>query len=51
MNDIFESNIRQINLASPMVGICVPFRYRLGDLNVVSVVDKNGHTSFFWVKT
>ena len=26
MNESFESNIRPRNVASPMVGICVPFR-------------------------
>ena len=30
MNDNLESNNRPINLASPMIGICVPFRYSSG---------------------
>ena len=45
MNDSFESNIRPIYLASPMLGICVPFSI-VEDLNFVFVVVKNGHTSF-----
>ena len=30
MNDNLESNNRPRNLASPMIGICVPFRYSSG---------------------
>ena len=42
MNDSLESNVRPINLASPVLGICVPFFIDIvEDLNVVSVVGKN----------
>ena len=43
MNDSLESNIRPRNLASPIVGIGVPFRLSW-DLNDVFVVDKNERT-------
>ena len=39
------SNIRR-NLASPMIGMCVPFRVE--DLTVVSVVDKMDTHRFSW---